>query len=64
MTETDLVTRQTALAPEKFASLRQRIPMGRTGAVEEIAGAVLWLCSDESTYATGAVLSVDGGFVI
>jgi NAD(P)-dependent dehydrogenase (short-subunit alcohol dehydrogenase family) len=64
MTDTELVARQSALAPEKFASLRQRIPMGRTAAVDEIASAVLWLCADESSYATGAVLSVDGGFVI
>ena len=64
MTDTELVARQAATAPEKFASLRQRIPMGRTAAVSEIANAVLWLCSDESSYATGAVLSVDGGFVI
>jgi NAD(P)-dependent dehydrogenase (short-subunit alcohol dehydrogenase family) len=38
--------------------------MGRAGTVGEIASAVLWLCSDESTYVTGAVLSVDGGFVV
>jgi len=64
MTDTELVARQSAAAPEKFAALRQRIPMGRTAAVSEIASAVLWLCSDEASYSTGAVLSVDGGFVI
>jgi NAD(P)-dependent dehydrogenase (short-subunit alcohol dehydrogenase family) len=64
MTDTELVTRQAAAAPEKFAALKQRIPMGRPAAVSEIASAVLWLLADESSYATGAVLSVDGGFVI
>jgi NAD(P)-dependent dehydrogenase (short-subunit alcohol dehydrogenase family) len=64
MTETELMTRQIATAPEKFAAIKQRIPMGRAGSVSEIAAAVLWLCSDESSYSTGSVLSVDGGFVI
>ena len=36
-------------------------PMGRVGAPEEIAGAVVWLCSDSATYITGHPLVVDGG---
>jgi NAD(P)-dependent dehydrogenase (short-subunit alcohol dehydrogenase family) len=36
-------------------------PMGRVGAPEEIAGAVVWLCSDWATYVTGHPLVVDGG---
>jgi NAD(P)-dependent dehydrogenase (short-subunit alcohol dehydrogenase family) len=38
--------------------------MGRPGSAAEVAGAVLWLCSTESAYVTGSLLSVDGGFVI
>jgi NAD(P)-dependent dehydrogenase (short-subunit alcohol dehydrogenase family) len=64
MTDTELVTRQAAAAPDKFAALKQRIPMGRTAAVTEIAQAVLWLCATESSYVTGAALPVDGGFAI
>ncbi len=64
LTITDMMAERIASAPEKFAVIQQKIPMGRAGSVGEIAAAVLWLCSDESTYVTGAVLSVDGGFVI
>ncbi|MET0987301.1 MAG: glucose 1-dehydrogenase, partial [Steroidobacteraceae bacterium] len=64
MIQTEMVTQQFASAPEKFAMLKQKIPMGRPGETDEVAAAVLWLCSGESTYVTGATLSVDGGFVI
>jgi 3-oxoacyl-[acyl-carrier protein] reductase len=38
-----------------------RIPMGRFGDVDEVARAALFLASDEASYITGQVLSVDGG---
>jgi len=37
-------------------------PMGRMGEPEEIANAVLWLCSDQASFVTGHPLAVDGGF--
>jgi glucose 1-dehydrogenase len=36
--------------------------LGRFGQPEELAQASLWLCSDQSSYVTGAVLSVDAGY--
>jgi NAD(P)-dependent dehydrogenase (short-subunit alcohol dehydrogenase family) len=40
------------------------IPMGRVGRPEEIADAVLYLCSSAASYITGQSISVDGGFVM
>ena len=37
------------------------VPMGRVGTVDEVADAVLWLCSDEASFITGATLPLDGG---
>ena len=40
-----------------------RIPMGRFGAAEDVAEAVLFLCSDGAGYITGQVLTIDGGMI-
>lgn len=42
--------------------LLRELPMARLGRPEEIADAVLWLCSPGSTFVTGQALAVDGGF--
>jgi NAD(P)-dependent dehydrogenase (short-subunit alcohol dehydrogenase family) len=42
--------------------LLRELPMKRLGRGEEIADAVLWLCSSGSTFVTGQALAVDGGF--
>ena len=42
--------------------LRDRAPMGRIGEPKDIAGMIAWLASDESSFATGAMFTVDGGY--
>jgi 3-oxoacyl-[acyl-carrier protein] reductase len=50
--------------PEKvLETMRQRTPLGRLGAPEEIAEAYFWLASSSASFVTGAILSVDGGVV-
>lgn len=44
-------------------AIHEVTPQGRTAAPEEIAEAAAWLLSDRSSYVTGAVLPVDGGYV-
>ena len=36
-------------------------PIGRMGSPEEVAATVLWLCSEQAAFMTGAVVAVDGG---
>jgi 3alpha(or 20beta)-hydroxysteroid dehydrogenase len=50
-----------ALAPEMLKMLEGITPLGRQGRPEEVAGLVLWLASDASTYCTGAEFVADGG---
>jgi 3-oxoacyl-[acyl-carrier protein] reductase len=49
------------LPDEATAAMLQNTPLGRLGDPEDVAGAVRFLCSDEASFVTGAVLLVDGG---
>ena len=49
--------------PEEYALMLSRIPLGRFAEPREIAAAVLYLASDESSFVTGSELVVDGGWV-
>jgi NAD(P)-dependent dehydrogenase (short-subunit alcohol dehydrogenase family) len=48
---------------EYLAAIEQMHPMGRIGEPAEVAGAIVFLASDEASFITGAVLPVDGGFL-
>jgi len=61
-------TRMTATRNEEearglAADLKIKQPLGRLGLPEEIGEAALWLCSPQSSFVTGHLLSVDGGWV-
>jgi NAD(P)-dependent dehydrogenase (short-subunit alcohol dehydrogenase family) len=49
---------------EAMKAMEKSVPMGRVGRPEEIADAVLWLCSDAASYVTGQSISVDGGYIM
>ena len=59
--ETDMTAGMRA-DKEKFADMIRRIPMGRYGKPEEVAYAVIYLASDESSFVTGSEVVVDGGW--
>jgi NAD(P)-dependent dehydrogenase (short-subunit alcohol dehydrogenase family) len=46
----------------RYDEIMAKVPMGRLGTPEEIAEAVIWMCSDRASFMTGAVHSVDGGY--
>ena len=58
---TPMVERQTASNPELAQKLAAEQKIGRIGKPEEIAEAVIWLCSDAASFVTGHPMNVDGG---
>ncbi len=47
--------------PDRAERLKMAIPMQRSGSTEEVANAVLWLASDDSSYVTSTIVDVAGG---
>jgi meso-butanediol dehydrogenase / (S,S)-butanediol dehydrogenase / diacetyl reductase len=64
--ETDLTARVVSQAPNPKAVRAERIavhPIGRLGQPEDIAGLAVYLASDESSWVTGSIFPVDGGYL-
>ncbi len=60
---TEMITRFTGGNEAAVGQLLQTEPVGRLGKPEEIADAVIWLCSERASFVTGQAIAVDGGFV-
>ena len=60
--ETDMYRRFVGEKAEAIAAMAAMHPIGRIGTPEEIADAVIWLCSSKSSFVIGHSLLVDGGF--
>lgn len=58
---TDTPMLRNALTTDELEAFAKTFPMGRLGRPEEIAGAALFLASEDASFVTGAVLHVDGG---
>ena len=61
-----MVTNNTAAIrddEDRNAAILDRIPAGRWGTKEDMAGAVVWLASDASNYVHGFTVAVDGGWL-
>jgi len=61
--DTPMVERFTHGEADILNQLVSGEPVGRLGKPEEIANAVVWLCSPQSSFVTGQALAVDGGWV-
>jgi NAD(P)-dependent dehydrogenase (short-subunit alcohol dehydrogenase family) len=60
---TEVVERFTGGDPARLEALKASEPMARMGTPDEVASAVLWLCSDGAAFTTGQAIAVDGGYV-
>jgi NAD(P)-dependent dehydrogenase (short-subunit alcohol dehydrogenase family) len=64
---TPMIDKALAADPETseavLAELEAGLPMGRLGTAQEVGAAVVWLCSGDAGFVTGAALAVDGGYV-
>ncbi|MEQ1800974.1 MAG: SDR family oxidoreductase [Gammaproteobacteria bacterium] len=60
---TDMAKRLFYQDPEIAKGIAAAHPIGRIGTVDEVANAVVWLCSDQASFITGETLRIDGGML-
>jgi len=60
--QTEMFDRTVQTNTELMEYFKTTLPMGRIGTPQEVVNAVLWLCSDASSFVTGQSLTVDGGY--
>lgn len=61
-TDTEMVRQAVKDYPEHMAKTIDAIPLGRMATTEEIASAVLWLCSEYGGFSIGQIMPLDGGY--
>jgi NAD(P)-dependent dehydrogenase (short-subunit alcohol dehydrogenase family) len=61
--KTPMIDRFTGKKKEAEQQFENMEPVGRMGKPEEVAEAVIWLCSDAASFVTGDSLAVDGGWI-
>lgn len=62
--DTDLARDVVNRDEQAYGEIAKNVPIGRAGRPEEIAAAVLWLCSPAASYVVGHALTVDGGMTV
>lgn len=59
---TEMVEHAASEGVDMNDMVKNKQPIGRMGRPEEVAEAVLWLCSEKASFVTGTALDVDGGW--
>ncbi len=62
--DTPMVEDMLAKEPDAMKEIMRDQPIGRLGRPDEIAAAVLWLCSPDASFVIGHTLVVDGGYTV
>jgi NAD(P)-dependent dehydrogenase (short-subunit alcohol dehydrogenase family) len=62
LVQTEMLDRSVQTNTELMEYFKATLPMGRIGTPQEVVNAVLWLCSDASSFVTGQSITVDGGY--